>query len=60
MAVEVTCDACGRRMHTDPNEPKYRVDFFDPRRAQGFDVCEECYKQQRKVFDSLAERREIK
>ena len=43
MATNVTCDVCGKAIHLEPDEPKYRVDLHNQASGRGFDVCEADY-----------------
>lgn len=52
MAISVTCDGCGKPIHTDPNERKFRLDFIAPKERRGFDVCEACWIKARKLIKS--------
>ena len=46
--TNVTCDACGKVIHTDPAERKFRLDFVAPKEVRGFDICEECWMRLRR------------
>lgn len=53
MAAKITCDSCGEPIHTNSNERKFRIDFFAPKEARGFDVCENCWMRLRKEIKAV-------
>ena len=53
MATKVTCDKCSKPIHTDPDERKFRIDFFAPKEIRGFDICEECWIELRSKIKVL-------
>ena len=43
MATNTTCDVCGKAIHLDPAEQRFRVDLHNQVESRGFDVCEADY-----------------
>lgn len=43
------CDGCGKKIHSDPGERKFRIDLLSPEEVRGFDVCETCFRKARKL-----------